>query len=355
MKYFTIILATLLLTTTGKSADEQKQIVDLRGSWKFEIGDNKKYSDAKFDDSKWGEIFVPDVWEDEGYAGYDGYAWYRKKFVLPASAQGKNLYYHAGYIDDASEVYLNGHLIGGKGLFPPEFETAYDQEGIFMIPKEFLKFNQENIVAIRVYDDFKYGGITRGKVGIFSHSDELEFAVKLPVLWKFNTGDNMQWAEPGFNDSQWEDLIVPLPWDHQGYADYDGFGWYRITIDVPANLQNEKLILMLGKIDDIDEAYLNGEKIGNTGKFRSNGKVGTIRDEYQQIRAYRIPTTLVRYGQKNVLAVRVFDNMRYGGICEGPIGIMTEKKYREWSPDHMPRYNNAPGTWWQMLDKIFNN
>ena len=108
-----IVTLFLLLTAIIKSQSiGTKQIVDLRGNWKFEIGDNKKYADPNFNDKKWDEIFVPSEWENEGYPGYDGYAWYRKTFILPASAQSKRLSLHMGYSDDACAVYVNGNLVG---------------------------------------------------------------------------------------------------------------------------------------------------------------------------------------------------------------------------------------------------
>ncbi len=33
-----------------------------------------------FDDSKWDKITVPSSWENQGFRGYNGYAWYRVSF-----------------------------------------------------------------------------------------------------------------------------------------------------------------------------------------------------------------------------------------------------------------------------------
>lgn len=354
MKTIHSIIFSVILLPVASRTQETTQIVDLRGTWKFEVGDKRQFADPKFDDSKWEEIFVPEVWENEGYPGYDGYAWYRKKFSLPARAQNKNLYFHAGFIDDVSRIYFNGHLIGGKGIFPPQFETAYDQEVTVVIPREFIKFNQENVVAIRVYDDFRYGGITRGKVGVFEHTDEIKFAVRLPDLWKFKTGDSEQWSNRDFDDSKWEELMVPTPWDFQGFEEYDGFAWYRVSFTLPAGLQNEKLYVLLGKVDDIDEAYINGVKIGNTGRMEGSRWVQKISEEYQELRVYRIPATAIHVNQKNVLALRVFDKMKYGGVCEGPVGIITEKEYRRLDLDEAQRYRDDRNKFERFIDKIFN-
>ena len=68
-----VMLASLLLVCIVlpvSAADDWKSVLDLRGKWKFELGDKEEYASPGFDDSKWEEIFVPAKWEDEGYAGY---------------------------------------------------------------------------------------------------------------------------------------------------------------------------------------------------------------------------------------------------------------------------------------------
>jgi len=111
---------------------------------------------------------------------------------------------------------------------------------------------------------------------------------------------------------------------------------------------------MLGKIDDVDEAYLNGERIGYTGRIKSDGTVGKIREEYQEIRAYDIPASSIKFDNKNVLAVRVFDDMLIGGIYEGPIGITTEKEYRKWNRNKPRKYQNDENNFDRFLQKLFD-
>ena len=48
----------------------------------------------------------------------------RKHFRLPQGAENKSLYLRLGCVDDISEVYLNGHIVGITGDFPPDFRTA---------------------------------------------------------------------------------------------------------------------------------------------------------------------------------------------------------------------------------------
>ena len=77
MKQLTLTIALIISTTFVFG---QEKFVDLRGMWKFSIGDKATWKDVYFDDSRWDEIFVPSPWEEEGFEGYDGFAWYRIEF-----------------------------------------------------------------------------------------------------------------------------------------------------------------------------------------------------------------------------------------------------------------------------------
>ncbi|MGE5313155.1 MAG: beta galactosidase jelly roll domain-containing protein [Acidobacteriota bacterium] len=311
-------------------AGDPMPVVDLRGQWKFEVGSDENRSAVSYNDSKWNEIFAPAPWEDEGYAGYDGYAWYRKHFRLPAGAVNKQLVLRLGCIDDASKIYLNGMIIGVIGSFPPEFKTAYDKDIVLPIPLNALNASGDNVLAVSVYDDQLAGGIVRGRLGIYESRDEFAPELQLAGSWKFNKGDSEKYSDPLFDDRQWGSIYVPAFWEAQGYPHYDGIGWYRLHVRVPDELLRRNLILLLGKIDDLDETFVNGEKIGHTGSIRIDPRRSAINHEYAELRAYRVPPGLLKAGRDNVIAVRVYDGWRDGGFSEGPIGLITRERFAEW-------------------------
>jgi sialate O-acetylesterase len=341
-----IIITLLAFISLGRSqSPDLKPLLDLSGHWKFELGDNARWSDPAFDDSKWDRIYVPSPWEDEGYPGYDGFAWYRKHFRGDDDFRDMSLYLRLGYIDDVSEVFLNGHMIAYQGVFPPNYMTGYAVALECLIPKEYVRYGSDNVIAVRVYDHQQAGGITHGDVGIYERRNFLEPDFDLSGRWKFKTGDDKSWAESAFDDSQWQQLKVPLLWDVQGYKDYDGFAWYRVTFRVPADLANHRLILLLGRIDDMDEAYLNGELIGRTGRMRRGLSSNDIRGEWQQQRAYSIPTSLLKPNEENTLAVRVLDVWLHGGIYDGPIGLIQRDRYLGWK--------DRPRSVWDVFRQLF--
>ena len=109
------------------SSPSISQVINLNGSWKFNIGDKSSWAAANFDDSGWELIHAPSPWEEEGFNGYDGFAWYRKKFDGRKLEKEGSYYLGLGYIDDSDVVYLNGQLIGFSGSMPPKFKTAYNR------------------------------------------------------------------------------------------------------------------------------------------------------------------------------------------------------------------------------------
>lgn len=343
-------LAVLTYLPAPAGAQEQRMVEDLRGKWKFQIGDEEKWANPAFDDSKWDEIYAPSPWEDEGYPGYDGFAWYRKRFVAKEDWKGKVLHLHMGTIDDADELYVNGYFIGFGGQFPPHYISEYGWSREYLLPSWCLKYGATNVIAVRVYDGGLSGGITRGKLGIFQTIDPLLAEQPLDGTWKIMTGDDDAWKEAAFNDAAWHDIKVPLFWEAQGMKDYDGFAWYRFRFRPAPELEKKTLILLVGKVDDLDETFLNGERIGRTGTMRARAEDIRISNEYSQLRAYTIPGGLLKFGQDNVIAVRVYDKWLHGGIYDGPVGLITRDSYREWKHHH--RETNTP---WDFLKEMFNS
>ena len=59
------------------------------------------------DEADWQPGQIGDWWEPQGYP-YDGIAWYRVEFNVPAAAKGRDLSLSFGVVDESSWVYLNG-------------------------------------------------------------------------------------------------------------------------------------------------------------------------------------------------------------------------------------------------------
>lgn len=327
--YITAILCFLSQNNIILAGDNNLVLLqNLRGNWQFSIGLSEDWISPKFDDSKWESIKVPSPWEDQGFNGYNGYAFYRKRLNITSSYKGRMLYLNMGYIDDVDEVYFNGHKIGSTGSFPPNYNTAYNAERVYYIPEETINFDGSNLIAVKVYDSYNEGGIVSGDVGLYGGKTAVNLDVNLQTTWKFQPGDDMRRKEADYDDSGWGEIFVPAKWEDQGYRDYDGYAWYRKSFMFQGNTANEKMVIVMGKIDDIDQVYINGTLVGSTGEFpRRSGDDANTGQEYNAFRGYYIPDGLLKKNQKNVIAVRVLDTGGVGGIYEGPVGIITQSKY----------------------------
>jgi beta-galactosidase len=130
--------------------------------------------------------------------------------------------------------------------------------------------------------------------------------------WKFKEGDNMLWKDPNLKDVSWQTVKLPANWEqHSNYTQDNVYGWYRRELTIPAGLKGKDIIINVGKIDDADETYFNGVKVGGMGSFPP--KYTTAWDI---LRNYKVPHELIHYGGKNIIAVRVFDGIQGGGIYD---------------------------------------
>ncbi len=151
-------------------------------------------------------------------------------------------------------------------------------------------------------------------VAVFPPHLVLAQAVAFPETWLFKTGDDPEYRAAGYDDSGWQSIRVPAQWENAGFPGYDGFAWYRVHFNIPRPLLNHDMYLCAGTVDDADETYLNGTRIGATGRFPP-----AAASAWNEQRAYKVPAHLLR--EKNILAVRVYDMGLGGGITGGAIGV----------------------------------
>ena len=159
-------------------------------------------------------------------------------------------------------------------------------------------------------------------VAVMARSGQLLSAQELPAVsgqWKIRKGDDPSWSDVHLNDSVWETIPVGKPWE-TAFGNYDGYGWYRKHITIPQEIAKSPaftkyraLQLALGAIDDVDSTWFNGQKIGSTGSFPDD-----YRTAWDKPRTYTVPSSAIRWGADNVIAVRVYDRNGAGGMVSGP-------------------------------------
>ena len=191
--------STFIVTPTAEEAvaehDFSKSPLyrSIGGVWNFYWTANAtdpqpvEFWSPKFDDSAWGKMPVPGLWEMNGYGDplykNNGYAWhnfyeknppyapternavgsYRHNIYVPAEWRGKQIYVHIGSATSNLSLWVNGEYVG--------YSEDSKLEAEFEITK-YVKAGQENLFAMQIYrwcdgsyledqDFFRLSGIGR--------------------------------------------------------------------------------------------------------------------------------------------------------------------------------------------------
>ncbi len=116
-------------------------------------GHEKDFFKTEFDDSRWKKLKIG-FWEQQGYPGYDGVAWYRIKFKMPEKIDSNAVEIAFGAVDESAWVWLNGIYIGQHDIGT----RGWDRPFALDVTREIL-WGKENTLVVRVEDTASAGGI----------------------------------------------------------------------------------------------------------------------------------------------------------------------------------------------------
>lgn len=148
-----LVLLLLLLATEVIGNARPQNTITFNQDWRFHLGDIADGKNADFNDSQWRLLNLPHDWSIEGAfnednpAGYGGGAlpggigWYRKTFIVPATAKGKLVFIDFDGVYRNSEVWINDHYLGKR----PYGYSSFQYE---LTP--FLNIGKNNIIAVKV-------------------------------------------------------------------------------------------------------------------------------------------------------------------------------------------------------------
>jgi beta-galactosidase len=148
--YFFFILSIVCFNVQA----QPRFVIDFNRDWKFLLGDDSVARQSSYDDSKWRELSLPHDWSIEGEFAKEnpsttqggalptGIGWYRKKFVLPASAKNKNVRIEFDGVYRNSEVWINGNYLGKRPYGYSSFN--YD------LSKYIKPSPAKNVIAVKV-------------------------------------------------------------------------------------------------------------------------------------------------------------------------------------------------------------
>jgi sialate O-acetylesterase len=107
------------------------------------------WADPALDDSTWERIAVPARWEEAGFEGMDGIAWYRTSFGDPDEARAG---VRSAWERSTARLRLGERPRVGRT------ERAWNRPRVYAVPPDRLQSGR-NVVAVRVEDTGGGGGI----------------------------------------------------------------------------------------------------------------------------------------------------------------------------------------------------
>lgn len=97
--------------------------------------------------------------------------------------------------------------------------------------------------------------------------------IDLSGEWRYSDGDDARYARPDFEDSAWTTVRVPgTNFLREQYRDPAGtWVWLRKTVVLPEGVERQRYSLMLGKLTENYDVFLNGVPVGRIGDFTVEG------------------------------------------------------------------------------------
>jgi two-component system NtrC family sensor kinase len=160
--------------------------------------------------------------------------------------------------------------------------------------------------------------------------------------WKFHPGDDPQWANPGFDDSQWQ-LADPgtdiTKFDQLKNA---GVGWLRLHIKADSALTRQRILAWVSQYS-ASEIYLDRKLI------RQYGQIGVSPAKTTAVTPVRRPFALkLKPGVEHVIAVRLGYQSGVLYTCPQYAPLSAFSMYVNSSPQELTNDQN----YWDLMQQL---
>lgn len=193
----------------------EKKIAAIQGSLPT-ADEAAKWKNVDIDESHFGHMHLPGLWEGQQLGDLDGVVWFRKTINLSANDAGKTATLDLAMIDDNDITYVNGVKVGET--------NSYNAKRNYTIPSGILK-EGKNVIAVRVED-------TGGGGGIYGDSSDMNLTIDnhlTPLFgdWLFAvekiTGGSASVGPNSYPTLLYNAMIQPLiPFAFEGVIWYQG-------------------------------------------------------------------------------------------------------------------------------------
>ncbi|HTL90690.1 MAG TPA: TIM-barrel domain-containing protein, partial [Steroidobacteraceae bacterium] len=121
-------------------------------------------------------------------------------------------------------------------------------------------------------------------------------------------GLSQHWYADPHRAAGWQPVRTGLPWEHQGYPEYHGIGWYRSSVQLPAKVPTP-LYLYLGEVSSRYRVFVNGREVAHSY------------DHWPRRLTYTDIAPYVSAGKRNDIVLRVEGDKYASGILRGPVAL----------------------------------
>ncbi|MBZ9631709.1 sialate O-acetylesterase [Salegentibacter sp. LM13S] len=233
----------------------------------FQVPDEYEFTGERddFSSGSWKEVNETNILEFSGVAYFFAKAIYEKEEV---------------------PIGLINSALGGSPV-----SAWMDKESL----KEFPKFYEEHL---------KWGN--QSYLDSVINSEQKAINKWYGDLDKKDTGLQQEWFKTDDDKTSWKEVEIPGFISGEDRNDSAGVAWFSKTVNISQLPESDKVKLHLGRLVDMDYAYVNGKQVGHTG--------------YQYPpRKYEFDAKLLKEGE-NEIVVRLVNN---GGIT----GFIEDKPY----------------------------
>ncbi len=125
-------------------------------------------------------------------------------------------------------------------------------------------------------------------------------------------GVKQKWFAPDANTSQWVPVQVPsFIAETRALGTVLGYGWYRVSFQLPQDWHNKTLRLLFASIDEQAWVYVNGELAGQHTIESESKPIDALWEEPFTV---EVPAGMLKFGASNELVVRIHNSLAQGGI-----------------------------------------
>ena len=354
------------ITISTSWENESKTIVDINGHWNVSIGTPSAGGPFKIEIKSnqhkivLNDIMIGEVWLASGQSNMEMtlMGWPPNDIINNADeeiAKSSNSKIRMFNVEKQISINPLGDVKGSWKVSSPE-ETKNFSASAYFFAKELFKKLQvpigiinsswggtpaESWTSKKTIDTFnEFKSVTQSINTSDLIKNELKWfsqfkAIGIPTTdeqWiNLNLLDNLI-VETSYNDSDWEEIQLPGRYDNQiNGGEFNGAVWFRKNIVID-NLDSD-YILTIGAVDDMDETYVNGHKIG--------GLIGM--GFWNKKREFKIPKSILKKGN-NTIAVRAIDAEGVGEII-GPMTLSNDNNIKV----------SLNGNWKYKLIAVYNN